>query len=101
MIMTAVSNIRSAAQRVTFKGNCKQTRYGWLRLTPAYTLHLVRELLDQHVADGSVVLDPFCGTGTTALACAERGIECDTTDINPFLLRLTAAKPSVYNCANL
>ena len=42
------------------------------------------------------MLDPFCGTGTTALVCAERGIACDTTDINPFLLWLTRAKTRPY-----
>jgi hypothetical protein len=81
---------------LTFKGNLKHSRYGWLRLTPAYSVHLVSELLDRHAHDDTVVLDPFCGTGTTALACAERGIACHTTDINPFLLWLTEAKTRSY-----
>lgn len=77
---------------LTFKGNLKHTRYGWLRLTPAYSVHLVSDLLDAHTAADAAILDPFCGTGTTALVCAERGIACDTTDINPFLVWLTKAK---------
>ncbi len=77
---------------LTFKANLRHTRYGWLRLTPAYSVHLVKELLDQYAGHESVVLDPFCGTGTTALVCAERGIACDTTDINPFLVWLAKAK---------
>lgn len=85
------------AARFTFKGNHKETRYGWLRLTPAYSVHLVIELLDLHASKDTLVLDPFCGTGTTALACAERGIACDTTDINPLLLWLTQAKTHTYN----
>jgi hypothetical protein len=47
------------------------------------------------------VLDPFCGTGTTALVCAERGIRAETTDINPFLLWLTRAKARRYTSADL
>lgn len=86
---------------LTFKGNLKETRYGWLRLTPAYSVHLVAEILDQHAPIGSSVLDPFCGTGTTALVCAERGIQCDTTDINPFLLWLAKVKSSRYSAPNL
>ncbi len=62
---------------LTFKGNLRNTRYGWLRLTPAYSVHLVAELLEREWQPGTVVLDPFCGTGTTALVCAERGVECD------------------------
>lgn len=86
---------------LSFKGNGKNTRYGWLRLTPAYSVHLVSELLDAQSTTASVVLDPFCGTGTTALVCAERGIECDTTDINPFLLWLGRTKASVYGIEDI
>jgi hypothetical protein len=78
---------------LTFKGNLRQTRYGWLRLTPAYSVHQVDELLGDGGRD-AVVLDPFCGTGTTALVCAERGIACDTADINPFLVWLAKVKAS-------
>ena len=86
---------------LTFKGNLRQTRYGWLRLTPAYSVHLVAEILDRHASGGAVVLDPFCGTGTTALVCAERGITAHTTDINPFLLWLTNAKTRLYSPSDL
>src|SRR5689334_23325014 len=82
---------------LSFLGNRKQTRYGWLRLTPAYSVHLVREILQARGEGAAPVLDPFCGTGTTALVCAEAGVACDTTDINPFLLWLTEAKTRVYH----
>src|SRR2546428_7349447 len=94
--MKAQTAIRPV-QRFTFRGNPKHTRYGWLRLTPAYSVHLVSELLDQYARGDAVVLDPFCGTGTTALACAERGIACDTTDINPFLIWLAEVKTRQYS----
>ncbi len=84
------------SERLTHKANLKGTRYGWLRLTPAYSVHLVSEILDTHQHERPVVLDPFCGTGTTALVCAERGIESDTTDINPFLLWLAHTKTHTY-----
>jgi hypothetical protein len=67
-----------------------------LRLTPAYSLHLVRALV-AGLSDQDVVLDPFCGTGTTALACAEQGIACDTVDLNPFLVWLASAKCARYS----
>jgi DNA methylase len=86
---------RAFGGHLTFKGNRKDTRYGWLRLTPAYSLHLVDELLDG-VRPKGLVLDPFCGTGTTALVCVQRGIDAVTTDINPFLIWLTKAKTATY-----
>jgi hypothetical protein len=58
---------------------------------------LVSELLDRYGKNREEVLDPFCGTGTTALACAERGIPCDTTDINPFLIWLAQTKTRPYS----
>ena len=74
----------------------KETRYGWLRLTPAYSVHLVEELLDG-CAESERVLDPFCGTGTTSLVCSLRGIAADTTDINPFLVWLAKVKTRRYS----
>ncbi len=88
---------RTARARFTFHGNVRDTRYGWLRLTPAYSVHLVRELLDARAKPDLPVLDPFCGTGTTLLTCAERGIACTTLDVNPFLVWLARAKTAKYS----
>lgn len=85
------------AYHLTHRGNLKLTRYGWLRLTPAYSVHLVSDILDSLQTDSLQVLDPFCGTGTTALACAERGTPCDTVDINPFLVWLAQVKTRQYS----
>ncbi len=85
---------------LTFRGNLSHTRYGWLRLTPAYSVHQVESLLEAQGKE-SVVFDPFCGTGTTALVCAERGLACDTTDINPFLIWLAVVKSDSYAEAEL
>jgi hypothetical protein len=65
--------------RFTFKGNIDASRHGWLRLTPAYSVHLVRELLAAHSSHGMRVLDPFCGTGTTLVACGEGGLDCTSS----------------------
>ncbi|MCK6533068.1 MAG: site-specific DNA-methyltransferase [Polyangiaceae bacterium] len=59
------------------------------------------DLLEKKWREGDVVLDPFCGTGTTALVCAERGIPCDTTDINHFLLWLARAKTAQYSAVHI
>ncbi len=88
-------------QRFTFKGNVAQSRHGWLRLTPAYSVHLVRELLDKHAEPGRAVLDPFCGTGTTLLACAEAGLDCVTVDVNPFLIWLAKTKTTNFGAKAL
>ena len=88
---------RTPRARFTFHGNVRDTRYGWLRLTPAYSVHLVRELLESRSLPELPVLDPFCGTGTTQLTCAELGIPCATLDVNPFLVWLARAKTAKYS----
>ncbi len=82
--------------RFTFRANRDLGRHGWLRLTPAYSVGLVQELASE-LGPQDRVLDPFCGTGTTALVCAEQGIRCDTLDINPFLIWLARAKCASYS----
>lgn len=90
----------SRKDHLTFKANRERGRHGWLRLTPAYSVHIVEELLARYSQD-DVVLDPFCGSGTTALACAQAGIACDTIDINPFLVWLANAKCAAYSCDDI
>ena len=75
----------------TFKYNAKRGRHGWLRLTPAYSIALVKEILQcdsLFSADNPArnILDPFCGTATTGVVAAEYGMNCTLYDINPFLI---------------
>src|SRR4051794_26999512 len=95
-MIRAMTTAVGREEHLTFRANAEATRYGWLRLTPAYSVHFVSALLDRHASEGTLVLDPYCGTGTTALVCAERGIACVTTDINPFLVWLARAKTAAY-----
>lgn len=95
-LLAADSTTYSRKDHLTFKANTKRGRHGWLRLTPAYSVHLIEELVS-YCSQEDVVLDPFCGTGTTALVCAQAGLSCHTVDINPFLVWLTNAKCSVYS----
>ncbi|MDR0528317.1 MAG: DNA adenine methylase [Zoogloeaceae bacterium] len=79
----------------TYKFNEKTGRHGWLRLTPAYSLKVVEELITGH-RQAKRIFDPFCGTGTTVLSAAYHGHEGVTTDINPFLVWFAQAKTAHY-----
>jgi DNA modification methylase len=83
---------------LTFKHNIKQGRHGWLRLTPAYSIKIVHEIIAAHPSL-RYILDPFSGTGTTGLVCAELGLTCDLLDINPFLIWFAKAKTANYTPA--
>ncbi|WP_217481466.1 DNA adenine methylase [Achromobacter pestifer] len=81
---------------MTFRANMGVGRHGWLRLTPAYGVRIVRERIAAMPSD-SVILDPFSGTGTTTLAAAERGHFGQSTDVNPFLVWLGNTKLKNYS----
>lgn len=94
--MTALAHER-LRQRAdyTHKFNLRSGRHGWLRLTPAYSVKIVEELISR--CDRPMrVFDPFCGTATTALSAAYHGHEGVTTDINPFLVWFGQAKTAHY-----
>jgi len=96
--MAAILGRAQLSQRsdYTYKFNATTGRHGWLRLTPAYSLKIVEELIvGRHRAKR--IFDPFCGTGTTALSAAYHGHEGVTSDINPFLVWLAQAKTAHYS----
>ncbi len=80
---------------LTFQHNRKRGRYGWLRLTPAYSLKMVQRYLPDQVT--GTVLDPFCGTGTTPLYAAYQDLEAYALELNPFLVWFAKIKTATYN----
>jgi hypothetical protein len=84
----------------TFKFNKTLGRHGWLRLTPAYSVKLVKDLIASDSAELNI-LDPFSGTATTGLVAAEHGNFARTFDINPFLIWLGNLKCRTYTVAEL
>lgn len=94
MSTVAGAQLRQRAD-YTHKDNLKTGRHGWLRLTPAYSVKMVEELIDS-CTRRMRIFDPFCGTATTALSAAYRGHYAVTTDINPFLVWLGKAKTAHY-----
>ncbi len=95
--MSAIERVK-LRQRAdyTHKFNANTGRHGWLRLTPAYSVKIVEELVAQY-EQPQRVLDPFCGTATTALSAAYHGHVGITTDINPFLVWLGGVKTAQYS----
>ena len=93
-----VQHVEKLKQRAEYTQKFNETsgRHGWLRLTPAYSLKVVEEILNRG-PKAERILDPFCGTGTTALSAITHGYDAVTTDINPFLVWLTTAKTRHYS----
>ena len=93
--MTTLPTLSQRAD-LTFKHNMFRSRHGWFRLTPAYSVKLVNEILDSR-PDALSVLDPFSGTATTTLAAVSNGHSAFSCDINPFLVWLGNTKLNHYS----
>lgn len=91
----AIKKVKQRAD-LTFKDNKSLGRHGWLRLTPAYSVKLVKELIAEAPISCSI-LDPFSGTATTPLTAAEHGNVSTAFDINPFLIWLGNVKCRTYS----
>lgn len=58
--------------------------HDWYRFVLSFPPHLAREYLaDFGIGPGCVVLDPFCGTGTTAVEAKKAGIDAFGIEANP------------------
>jgi hypothetical protein len=99
MRLAVVEKLRQRAD-YTHKHNLKTGRHGWLRLTPAYSVKVVEEIISK-IDRPARIFDPFSGTATTALSAAYHGHESITTDINPFLVWLGQAKSDFYDASTL
>ncbi|MDR2407922.1 MAG: site-specific DNA-methyltransferase [Bacteroidales bacterium] len=80
----------------TFKYNISLARHGWLRLTPAYSVKLVDEILKNYRMHNLLVFDPFSGTGTTGIVAAMQGHNAILCEINPFLVWVANQKARNY-----
>jgi site-specific DNA-methyltransferase (adenine-specific) len=60
-----------------------RANHGHLGITGQKDLNVMRALVRDYTHKGDVVVDPYCGSGTTALACAIEGRVCHTSEIDP------------------
>lgn len=59
--------------------------HDWYRFVLSYPPHLVRNYISKfHLDKDSVILDPFCGTGTTLVEAKLAGIKSIGIEANPF-----------------
>ncbi len=64
----------------------------WIKFKEAYSPRLVSDLIGSLGFAPTHCVDPFGGSGTTALTCAFLGIQATTIEVNPFLADLIRAK---------
>lgn len=88
----------SYGRLVTPRLSRKAPVYRWYNLNHSYSRNLVISLLEEFgVESGDYVLDPFCGSGTTLLACREMGVNSVGIDILPLAVFVSYSKMLEYS----
>ncbi len=83
---------------VSYQLSKKDLLHSWLKYKEGFSANLVNILLDEmHAAPGNFIMDPFMGSGTTALVCKMRDINCIGFDILPISAISIDAKANVLN----
>ena len=85
-------------QSVSYQLSKKDCLHRWLKYREGFSSQLVKILLDEFgIKEGDLIMDPFVGSGTTALVCALDGINSIGYDILPMSKLSIQAKSLVYD----
>jgi hypothetical protein len=66
-----------------YQANTVRHGHGHVGVSGAKPIDLMRALVRDYSRPGDLIVDPFCGSGTTALACAMEGRRCITSELDP------------------
>ena len=82
----------------TFVPNKDEPVYNWLYYKEGFAKELVFRLAEMFSLEkGTRVLDPFCGVGTTLLACRQLGIDSIGFDVHPVAVFASKVKARDYD----
>ncbi|NML06524.1 hypothetical protein [Sphingomonas sp. G-3-2-10] len=81
-----------AAVQSTFVGGRGSPLHDWFPYLEGYSPAFVRTILAAHAPDAIKILDPFCGSGTTALTAASLGLRGTYCEVNPVCRQIIEAK---------
>ena len=85
-------------QSVSYQLSKKDCLHRWLKYREGFSAQLVKILLNEFcIKKGDLIMDPFMGSGTTALVCCLDGINSIGYDILPMSKISINAKTSVYD----
>lgn len=81
---------------VSFQLSKNDCIHGWLKYKEGFSAELVRNLISEfRLMPGETILDPFMGSGTTALIAASEGLDSLGYDILPMSALAIKAKSAV------
>jgi DNA modification methylase len=88
------------AEMVTFSPNKNIPIHRWFYYREGFSKTFVEWAIQDYSLEGPV-LDPFCGVGTTLLACKENDLESIGSDVSPLARFVSETKTRNYDLAEL
>ena len=78
---------------VNFSAANSEFRHRWYNYKEGFSPQFVREFLNKHNnASDALVLDPFCGVGTTCIQASQQGVSSIGFDVSPLTIFISKAK---------
>jgi DNA modification methylase len=81
----------------TFGPNSDLPRHRWYRFKEGYSAGVVRRFVQDHTPGKGRLIDPFLGSGTTAVEGMSLGRSVDGIEINPFMTFVAKVKTRDYS----
>ncbi|WP_265517924.1 hypothetical protein [Nitratireductor luteus] len=85
---------RRTALQATFRGGKGSPLHDWFPYLEGYSPDFVGSIISEFAVTAKTILDPFCGSGTTALVSALRGRKGLYAEVNPVCQFVISAKAS-------
>lgn len=67
----------------------------WYPFVEGYSKEFIESIVNEQTQKVDLCLEPFSGSGTTALELSTKGINCISFEVNPFMFTLSKAKLKV------
>lgn len=89
------------ALQATFKGGRGSPLHEWYPYLEGYSPAFVQGIVRRYAPNASIILDPFCGSGTTALVVASMARVGAFAEVNPVCRFITEAKARALSLGEL
>lgn len=83
---------------VNFSQNSNEVYHQWFKYREGFSGKLIEDLINRSSASpNEIIVDPFCGSGTTLVSAVTMGFDALGIDVNPMSTELSKVKTKKYD----
>lgn len=90
-----VNYVKEYGRIMQFNKNKDICIHRWYPFVEGYSKEFIEAIVNEQIQKVEFCLEPFSGSGTTALELSLKGISCISFEVNPFMFTLSKAKLKV------